>query len=283
MIGNTLEEIAQTKAGIIKPGCLVISAPQKAEVRKVLIDRAEKCGCPIVFADRNQVEIEEENYKGTVFTYKEFQSLSIYLPGTYQIINSMTAIETIQAWRKAKKSCCFDLDQGEEVWHQAVRKGLEKTTWYGRFSCIYENPIFIVDGAHNEDAALRLKESVDAYFPGKKLIMIMGVFRDKEYEKIVRIMSSSMKCVYTVDLPNKERSLPAKELKACIDQIMLEQQQTEEGLPEVYAVGDIEKAVNDARKKAEDQEIILAMGSLSYLGNVLQIVNGWKDKGKEND
>ena len=74
----------------------------------------------------------------------------------------------------------------------------------------------IVDGAHNEDAAKKLKTSIERYFTGEELILIMGVFKDKEYEKIVQILCPSAKRVYTVDLPNKERTLPAEKLAECV-------------------------------------------------------------------
>ena len=89
---------------------------------------------------------------------------------------------------------------------ESGRDGFFDTEWFGRFTCISEWPVFLVDGAHNEDAAKRLRESIEAYFPGRKLIYIMGVFQDKEYEKIIRLTIPYAKCVYTVDLPNKERS-----------------------------------------------------------------------------
>ena len=81
----------------------------------------------------------------------------------------------------------------------------------------------IVDGAHNEDAAKKLRTSIERYFTGEELILIMGVFKDKEYEKIVQILCPSAKRVYTVDLPNKERTLPAEKLAESVRDCMTEQ------------------------------------------------------------
>ena len=60
---------------------------------------------------------------------------------------------------------------------------MQKTVWEGRFTCLRKNPVFIIDGAHNEDAAIKLRTSIERYFKGKEIQLIMGVFQDKEYEK----------------------------------------------------------------------------------------------------
>ena len=83
-----------------------------------------------------------------------------------------------------------------------------------------EHPVFLVDGAHNEDAAQKLRMSMERYFPGRRLILILGVFKDKEYEKIVSILCPLAQQVYTVDLPNVERTLPAEKLAECAKKIL---------------------------------------------------------------
>ena len=130
--------------------------------------------------------------------------------------------------------------------------------------------MFLVDGAHNEDAAKRLRESIEAYFPGRKLIYIMGVFQDKEYEKIIRLTIPYAKYVYTVDLPNKERTLSAQKLKEAVEA-------QSEYVP-VYAVGEIKQAVKEALENADEDDVILAFGSLSYLGKVKEAVGKEQDK-----
>ena len=153
---------------------------------------------------------------------------------------------------------------------RAVETGFFDTEWFGRFTCISERPVFLVDGAHNEDAAKRLRESIEAYFPGRKLIYIMGVFQDKEYEKIIRLTIPYAKCVYTVDLPNKERTLSAQKLKEAVEA-------QSEYVP-AYAVGEIKQAVKEALENADEDDVILAFGSLSYLGKVKEAVEKEQDK-----
>lgn len=280
-LGDTLEEIAENKAGIIKPGCTVVSAAQKPEVRAVLEREAQKQGCPVIYAGPGKAEVIAENDLGQTFSYKGMEAIQIGLAGRYQIDNAVTAWEVVQVWNHRRTKMLSGnaayvqagripgsdkMEKKEQVSKEAIYAGFAKTRWPGRFTRISENPLFIIDGAHNEDAARRLKESVEIYFPEKKLTYIMGVFKDKEYEKIVDLMIPYAKRVYTVDLPDKNRSLPAEVLRDVIKKA------SGDRTIEVEAVGAIEKAVRCALSHAGNEDVILAFGSLSYLGRAMAAV-----------
>ena len=140
----------------------------------------------------------------------------------------------------------------------------------------------IIDGAHNEDAAKKLRTSIERYFrkgtSAKEIVLIMGVFKDKEYEKIVRILCPLAKRVYTVDLPNKERTLPGSVLAKCIQKIYLEQ-------PDVIPADSIQDAVASAYTYASadaKNRVVIACGSLSYLSEVGKCVKRIIER-KDND
>ncbi|PWJ52196.1 bifunctional folylpolyglutamate synthase/dihydrofolate synthase [Faecalicatena contorta] len=251
-LGDTLEEIAAVKAGIIKPGCTVVTAQQKPEVLKVLSRKAEEMKCSIRTADMGEAKVSREDWNGQRFSYRGLEDIEISLAGRHQVENAVTALETIELLRTA----------GYAVSDVAVKRGLRKATWPGRFTCINRNPLFIIDGAHNEDAVLRLRESVERYFNGRRLIFIMGVFRDKEYDKIASIMAPLADEIYTVDLPDSDRSLKASELECAVKPYC---KNTE-------AKQDIEAAVKAALFSAKGNDVILAFGSLSYLGQVTELV-----------
>lgn len=279
-LGNTLEEIAEEKAGIIKPGCVVVSAPQRPEVCRILRDKAEAVHCPILFAEEEQVEVLEESFRGQRISYKGMQGMQIGLAGRYQISNAITAWEIAHAWEIVQTMGGIqrrEQDQRREQTHMrkpihiteaAIRAGLKEAKWIGRFTCISEQPLFFIDGAHNEDAARRLRESIETYFPGRKLICIMGVFKDKEYEKIANLMAPCMKRVYTVNLPDRNRTLSAERLAQVVTAAL---ERCGDAVPDsaVLAAGDVETAVKEAQKYAGSEDIILAFGSLSYLGAVI--------------
>ncbi len=268
VIGDSLEEIARTKAGIIKPGCQLVSASQKEEVARVLRQEYMKISGTWDWnltqkvclekgyreAMEDQLQVLREDYKSMTLNYKTFKNLTSSLTGFHQRRNLATALEVILALR----------ERGYEISDEAVSQGVAQTRWPGRYTCLREDPVFIIDGAHNEEAAYRLKESLQHDFPGKKLILILGVFKDKDYETISRTLGPLASQVYTVDLPNKERSLSAKALAESVEKYS----------SQVKAEPSIGEAVADAMEAAKSKEssVIVACGSLSYLGIVKEIV-----------
>ena len=263
ILGGTLAEIAQEKAGIIKSGCTVITAPQKPEVFQILKARAESLLCPIVSADQSLVSIQKDDYTGQQFSYKKISVLNCPLAGRHQTDNAVAALETL--W--TLQSLGYSIDE------RALREGFKKTTWPGRFTCVKKRPLFFVDGAHNEDAARRLRESVKRYFPKKQPILIMGVFQDKEYEKIAALMGPLAKLVYTLPLPDRARSLPPEELAAVMKRFC------PEGTP-ILVSKSVEDAVRGALNRANpDKDMILAFGSLSFLGQVIELMRNTKEGG----
>lgn len=257
-LGDTLEEIAQNKAGIIKPGCFAVTAVQKPEVMKVLKDKADECSVRMYTADLANVNIIKEGWDGQRFSYGDWKNIEIGLAGSYQIMNAVTVLRLMEGLN----------ENGFLVPEKAVRDGFQKAVWPGRFTCIGRKPLFIIDGAHNEDAAKQLKASVERYFPEQELILIMGVFKDKEYDKIAQIMAPLAKTIYTVDLPDEVRTLKAEELKEAVKPYC----------KDAEAVSDILCAVDRAYESAKEEDVILAFGSLSYLGQVMQLVELRKEK-----
>ena len=260
VIGDTLEEIARTKSGIIKSGCAVVSAGQTDVVRNVLKQKAEEKGCSYIEAEPEKMEILTDSYDGITFSYQEFENMHSNLAGQCQRENLATALEIVKQLRKL----------GYEIADDAVRSGLRDTVWKGRFTCLRKNPVFIVDGAHNEDAAVKLKMSIERYFKGKEVQLIMGVFQDKEYEKITKILCPLAKKVYTVELPNKARSLSARKLADCAGKYCARVEAKESIQAAVEAA--VKASQTAGQENGMENQVIIACGSLSYLGEVKRIV-----------
>jgi dihydrofolate synthase/folylpolyglutamate synthase len=255
VLGSSLAEIARTKSGIIKEGATVVSSHQQPEVEAILREEAKRKCCPIFFADGKQRKVYEESYDGQILSYREITHFRCPLPGRFQQENVITAIEII----RAMGACGFPVSE------EAIRRGIEKTKWPGRFTCLCKEPLFFIDGAHNEDAVRKLRESLITYFPGKRFIYIMGVFRDKEYEKIASIMAPLARSVHTVDLPDAARTLPKEELAEVMRRFCAEDAVvcTEPG---------VQEAVEHVWNEVQPGDVILAFGSLSYLGSVMEAV-----------
>lgn len=312
VLGDNLKEIAKNKAGIIKAGAAVVTAPQQPEVleilertavarhaRAVVLDRLREEGDPneditdanekfrsLTVAEPEKVRVLDRGLDGQTFSYKEFENMTIPLLGHHQIENVVTALEVVRVLRTlgAEKGVPVSSDCGAhrregvpessdcgalrresspglQISDEAVRRGLAKTRWPGRFTVLGKQPLVIADGAHNADAARRLAENVETYLAGKRVTAVMGVFKDKEYEKIIEIMSPYLSFVYTVDLPNQERTLAKEELCGALGR---------HGIAAEAAAG-TEEALHLAKKRAGEDGAVLVFGSLSYLGDVIRL------------
>lgn len=262
-LGNTLEEIAKNKAGIIKPNCEVVTIVQKEEVMKVLNSFAEEKKCAVTIADPLQAKKQKSNLKGSSFEYKSKDKFEISLLGLYQMQNAILAIETMQALK----------GKGIVVSEKQLRKGLLETRWPCRFQILSRNPIFIADGAHNEDGAKKLADSIRFYFTNKKIVYIMGILKDKEYEKIISETYSLAEQIITITPPENPRALHSMELANVV----------REYHPKVTALDSLEEAIELATLLAGKDGIIISFGSLSYFGKLKKCIEnrtGSKKNGK---
>lgn len=251
-LGKTLEEIAVQKAGIIKENCCVVTGRQVEAVMEVLRRTAEEKGCSFVAAAPEKAEKVRYGILKQQFSYGNYKNLEITLAGKYQIENCITALEALRVLE----------EKGFSIPETALRKGLKETRWDGRFSVIAKQPLFVIDGAHNEDAAKKLADSVRFYFTNRRIIYIMGVLRDKEYEKILAETYLYADQIITLTPPDNQRALSAYELAAAAGQYH----------PRVTAAGSVEEAVEMAELLAGREDVILAFGSLSYLGRLCEAV-----------
>lgn len=251
-LGDTLFEIAENKAEIIKPGCMVVSVKQMEEAERAVMERSKKVGCSVVVADADAAVHRKRGLFQQTFDYKEQESVEIALSGEYQFINAVAALEVVEALRK----------KGYQIPEEAVRSGLKETVWKGRFTVVAREPYVIVDGAHNRDAAKRLRETIEQYLSDKRLIYIMGVLADKEYERVIEETVSFASEIVTVMTPDNERALPAEKLAEAVAKYYVP----------VQAAESIADAVERAYALARKEDVILAFGSLSYLGELIRQV-----------
>lgn len=250
-LGDTLTKIAEVKSGILKEGCKAVTVSQYPEVMKVLQDKCLKMRIPLITAEPENAARVKSMLEKQKFSYKEYKDLLITLAGRYQIDNAVLSLEVIRA-------LC---ENGFSVSEKAVRKGLENAKWPGRFQLLHKKPVFIADGAHNRDGAKRLADSIRFYFTNKRIIYIMGVLRDKEQEEIIKATCPYADQILTVSTEGK-RGLSAYEL-ACEVRRFHEK---------VTALDSVEEAVELGFMLADKESVIIAFGSLSYLGKLIKAV-----------
>ena len=254
ILGDSLEQIAVVKSGIIKNKCCVISVKQQPEVMKVLRQAALLRKAKFFTADAGRAKNIRYGVTKQHFSYDKYKNLEIAMPGRVQIENAVAAVEIITALGK----------MGFLVKEEALRQGLSLARWRGRFDVIAKKPLFIADGAHNEDAARRLAESIRLYFAGRRIIYIMGMLKDKEYDKVLLNTFDLAEHIITVTPPVSGRAMPAYDLA----------QAASEYHNSVTVADSVQEAVEIAFLLAgKDKEtVIIAFGSLSYLGELINVV-----------
>lgn len=238
ILGNTLQEIATCKSGIIKPGAAVVTGPQDPEVMEVLEAAAESMGCRITRTE--DCTRKEHSPEGQTFLYKG-REYFIHLLGRHQLRNAAVAIEVASALQRT----------GAAVTEENIRNGLAKTRWPGRLEIIRkDSKIWILDGAHNAAAAECLAETLRECWPDTKFTAVTGVFKDKEYSKIAAILSGVLHHAICIDLPEVGRSLPKEELAAVYEKVGVKSEVSDS----------IETAIKETTSDA-----VLVTGSLSLL------------------
>ena len=255
-LGDTLAEIAANKAGILKAGCKAVSAPQEESVKQVLQQECDKHNVSFACVRREDIKVGRQSLRGQKISYGAYKHVELPLLGSYQTENAALALEALECL----KSCGVSLKE------EKIRKGFMESQWPGRFEILSKKPYIIADGAHNEDAVKKLMETMRFHFTNQQIIYIMGVLKDKDYTPMIQEAVPMAEFIFTVTPPNRERALPAFELAKVV----------REYNPNVTATDSVEEALELARLMAGDDGVVLAFGSLSYMGKLRACFAGKK-------
>lgn len=265
-LGDTLEEIAWQKAGIIKESCPVVLSENSDEVCKVIEQEATKKKVKCIEIKPTDYEVLSENPYGSTFLWKE-QRYETKLPGRHQVSNAVTALAASEyLFRKdyeknnARKAIAKKLDEMNVK--SAQQGGIIRTCWPGRLEVLKKEPLFYRDGAHNPDGAKKLAAFLQKYFTNKKIIYIMGVLKDKEYKKMLRYLMPMAKEVY-VFKPKNERGLSAQILADTIKEV---------ADVSITIESDVNAAVFRALDTAKPDDVLVACGSLSFMEEMEDIL-----------
>jgi len=242
-LGNTVDKIAGEKAGIIKANGVAVCHPQVESVAEVIRKKCKAQGTGVTFVDDSEIVATKQDLEGQTFEYGDLTSLQIPFIGAHQLRNAAVAIETAKALRR----------QGWSISDNALRKGLKKTLWPGRFEVMKRSPVFIVDSAHNPQGIQTTIDTLHALFPNKKFLFLFGVLADKDYKAMLDILIPYASGFITVT-PNDPRALPAEmlNLRGC----------------NVVQCESIAQGVKLAIEMSGENDIICALGSLSMVGQV---------------
>ena len=204
--------------------------------------------------------------------------LNLQALGTYQIKNAKTAVEVALVLDKAlteKTNICDESDKNNSTGmknninnsgntiEKNIKKGIEKTVWPGRMEVISKEPLIIIDGAHNPGAVLELRKTLDLYFTNKRITFIMGVLSDKDFSKEAEIIADRAERIITIT-PNNSRGLDGHRLAETLVKYN-HNVQVADSLKQAA-----EESIDTIKENKAD--MILAFGSLSYLGELKQVV-----------
>ena len=244
-LGNTIEEIADAKAGIITDNGLVLTTNKDPKILGVIDNEAEKKSAEIYYSKDLESEIIKSDLKGIDFRVKlgDWEEFSLTQIGDYQVENALGAIYALYLLNK--KGIL-------KISTEKIRERIKSSSWAGRMEIVSRDPLIILDGAHNFDGIKKLVESIEN-FKFKKLYLIMSILSDKEHKKMLEEISSFTDEVVFVNLDYKRGTSPEE----------LKKEASDYGLK--AEVMSVEDAINHYQEKYEDGDLILITGSLYFV------------------
>jgi dihydrofolate synthase/folylpolyglutamate synthase len=282
LLGNTLAEIAGEKAGIVKPGVPVVSAPQKEEALEVLERIAAERGAALTLVGRDWLfrsvahSLEKQRFEiwsaeeqrqlnalaasGHAVSWKPL-ALEIPLLGQHQIENAAVAYAALMALRARALPISPD----------AIREGLRGVRWPGRFEILSRRPHVVADGAHNRDSAQKLAAALDEHFPGRRVTLIFGASSDKDVPGMFAEL-----------LPRVSRAIMTQAVHPRAwepDDLAKRALETSAGLA-VEVVSPVAQALERALQLSAPEDVVLACGSLFV---VAEVRTAWGERERMTD
>ena len=253
-LGETIEEIALEKAGIMKRGVPVALGPQEKAARTVLMAAARGLDIPVYDPNAENVCETSRDVTFDVKLHEEtIKNLTVSLRGSHQAENACAALGALSALRS----------RGFKIPTDAIRAGMADVRWPGRLE--YFGHV-ILDGAHNDPGVRALCAYADSWLPKEKTVLLSGMMEDKETGKMTRRLASRVRCVVCTQ-PDVPRAMTADALAA---------QYGAQGI-KTYAEPDVEHALAKARTLAGNDGTVLVAGSLYLIGAIRTLLRQEKE------
>ena len=213
ILGDTLEQIASEKAGIIKNGKPVVCAPQRVAAEQVIVEVCRAREAPLVLVgkdwvwDPGQASVEGQSFEVAshipdaegLMANRRTQEFWIPLLGRYQVVNATTSIATIDQLVR----------QGTSVSLEQVTEGLRRAKWPGRLEILGHEPLLVMDGAHNVDSVQRLLRALREYLSFDRLILVVGFSLDKDIAGMMKELTSQAHAVIVTQAEHPRAAEPA--------------------------------------------------------------------------
>lgn len=255
ILGDTLEEIAREKAGIIKEGRPVVCAPQKPAAEQVLVDVSQGRNAPLVLLgrdwlwERTKANLEGQGLSVTCMMVngeglmKSGETREFWIPflGPYQLVNATTAIATVD--QLCRQAVNLSLKQ--------VRDGLRAARWPGRLEIVARDPLLVMDGAHNVDSVQRMLTTLEDDFPYERLTVVAGFSADKDIRGMLAELTSRADELILTKSTHPRSADPNELVK-----------KAGHSRAQVSVVADVSSAMWQALAGAHPEDLICVTGSL---------------------
>ncbi|WP_055071154.1 bifunctional folylpolyglutamate synthase/dihydrofolate synthase [Clostridium massiliamazoniense] len=251
ILGETIEEIAGEKCGIIK-NSPVVTYPQVEEAMKVIEEKCKEKSVQLIKTSESSIKEVIINKNDNIQNIKlevgsELKEYKLALIGKHQVKNAMVVLNVIEAFKTL----------GGSVKEESIKAGLENVRWIGRMERLNKNPMVVIDGAHNIDGIRTLKESVKEYFSYNKLILILGILGDKQVKEMVNTIGSLGEDIILTE-PHNERAESLEVMESYL----------KEENKNVYKIMNYREAYEKALDLANEDDLILICGSLYMVGDM---------------
>ena len=251
-LGNTLEEIAATKAGIFKDGGNAVIYRGTEGVEKVFEDICAQRNVGLKKADFDSLNLISHGLEGQCFDCGDRKALQLPLLGIHQLKNAAVVLSIMDTL----------IAKGWNITEENIRQGMRLVTWPGRFDIVGREPLFIIDGGHNPQCIEALVVNIRDYLTDKKVIALTGVLADKDYADMYKPVMPYIQEFVCVTPPNP-RKLEAAELAKHLMSVGAK----------ATPCASIEDGVRAARNLAGREGVVLCFGSLYTIGSIKEALD----------
>jgi dihydrofolate synthase/folylpolyglutamate synthase len=252
VLGNSIAQIAWEKAGIIKPGAVVVSSPQREEAASVIAEVCHKMGAKLIKVEEEMAwrkmasDIHRQSF--AISRNGRWYDITIPLLGEHQLENAVTAVACLEALG---------------IPREGIISGLAQVQWPGRLEILREEPLLIVDGAHNADSARRLREALEQLFHFQRAILIIGTSFDKDIAGFIAELVPLFDTAIVTRSQHPRASAP-QSLAAEFAKYKMK----------VSVAEEVNEAISQALRMAKKEDLICATGSLFLVAEVREWAKG---------
>ena len=246
ILGDSIEEIAYQKAGIIKDRTPVFIYPQNTGVMDVFLEKSKETNSKLYTFTKDEIKIKKSDQDSNIFDFRDYKDVSIGLLGTHQIYNATLALLVLDYFKDE-----FSLDK------ESIKEALLKAKNMGRLTKICQNPRVIVDGSHNKEAIDALVDTL-ANFSYNKLIVGFSVLKDKDYNYIIKRLNELADYLIVTNI-NNPRAFDFDKLASIAGA----------SRADFVAIEDNIKAYEYSKEIAGENDLVLWCGSLYLIADLI--------------